>query len=59
MTAAMEELECEASDIVEAIAIANRHFGIGNIEIRCWRGRSYEVNINKDRSWSLKPIYEL
>jgi hypothetical protein len=55
----LEEFDCQATDIVEAIGIAKRHFGAGDVEIRCWRGRDYEVRIHADGSWSLKPLYKL
>ena len=55
----LEELDCQATDIVEAIGIARRHFAGGDVEIRCWRGRDYEVRIHADGSWSLKPLYKL
>lgn len=56
---ASEEMTCEAYDIVEAINIAIRHFGAGEVEIRCWRGRNYDVRIHADKSWSLRPQYKL
>ncbi len=54
-----EEIVCEAADIVEAVGIAHRHFGAGDVELRCWRGRDYELRIHADKSWSLKPTYKL
>lgn len=54
-----EEIVCEAADIVEAVGIASRHFGSGDVELHCWRGRDYELRIHADKSWSLKPTYKL
>ncbi|WP_120078291.1 hypothetical protein [Aurantiacibacter odishensis] len=55
----IEEMICEAADIVEAIGIASRHFGVGEVELRCWRSRDYEIRLHADKSWSLKPLYTL
>ncbi len=57
--ATIEEMVCEAADIVEAIGIASRHFGVGEVELRCWRSRDYEVRLYANKSWSLKPLYTL
>lgn len=56
---ALREEEVIAEDIAQAVELAMLHFGTGDVEIRCWRGRDYLARIKPDRSWSLQPLYKL
>ncbi len=53
------ELEVRATNVTAAIERAVIVFGAGEVEIRSADGRDYRLKIQKDRSWSLQPLYQL
>ncbi len=53
------EIEVHATNVVVAIERAVIVFGAGEVEIRSDAKRGYRLKIQKDRSWSLQPLYQL
>ena len=53
------ETEFEAGGLSEAVEIAVRQFGVGELELHVLGGKSYLLRTHPDRSWLLQPLYQL